>query len=304
MDDNTIMNSTDTTRFTAAKNATIWDPRADLDDDGDVDAADQTLFDAKDDDWDATPTVTVAQAFSDVGNPYMFQGVPHFALDTAASATSGKLMLNHHRARFEDCGTGQWTGRDPLHYSLPAGHMVPPVPSVAVISALSRAWCPKHVDRWESPVPSLGSLSPEEGFRLYSLFRDEPTTFVDPSGMVCHTWTDTSPESLPFNCFSCIGTECTLAKKQQMEMACFERMAELYRDGTVASVGGDCAPDCGVTAGIEECTACATPTYCRDESPPRCCAPVGPPEPGYSEYGCHGDGTTASGCACGPYNNY
>jgi hypothetical protein len=33
VDDNTIMNSTDTSRFTAAKNATIWDPRADLDDD-------------------------------------------------------------------------------------------------------------------------------------------------------------------------------------------------------------------------------------------------------------------------------
>ena len=35
MDDNTIMNSTDTSRFTAARNGTIWDPRADLDDDGD-----------------------------------------------------------------------------------------------------------------------------------------------------------------------------------------------------------------------------------------------------------------------------
>jgi hypothetical protein len=119
MDDNTIMNSTDTSRFTAAKNATIWDPRADLDDDGDVDSNDQTLFDAKDDDWGANPTVTVAQAFSDVGNPYMFQGVPHFALDTAAAATSGKLMLNHHRARFEDVAVGRWVTRDPVGYNEP-----------------------------------------------------------------------------------------------------------------------------------------------------------------------------------------
>jgi RHS repeat-associated protein len=125
MDDNTIMNSTDTSRFTAAKNATIWDPRADLDDDGDVDAADQTAYNAKWEDWFSglvgedewvTPSVTVSQAFSDVGNPYMFQGVPHFALDTSASATSGKLMLNHHRARFEDVATGRWMTRDPEGY--------------------------------------------------------------------------------------------------------------------------------------------------------------------------------------------
>jgi RHS repeat-associated protein len=125
MDDNTIMNSTDSTRFTAAKNATIWDPRADMDDDGDVDAADQTAYDAKWEDWFSglvgedewvTPSVTVSQAFSDVGNPYMFQGVPHFALDTAASATSGKLMLNHHRARFEDVAIGRWVTRDPRGY--------------------------------------------------------------------------------------------------------------------------------------------------------------------------------------------
>ena len=57
-----------------------------------------------------------AERLSDVGNPYMFQGVPHFALDTSASATSGKLMLNHHRARFEDVATGRWVTRDPLEY--------------------------------------------------------------------------------------------------------------------------------------------------------------------------------------------
>ncbi len=54
MNDNTWMDSTDTSRFTAAKNGSIWDPRADLDAErarggsvkGDVDSADQTPDDA------------------------------------------------------------------------------------------------------------------------------------------------------------------------------------------------------------------------------------------------------------------
>jgi len=129
MDDNTVMNSTDTSRFTAARNGSIWDPRADMDDDGDVDAADQTLYDAKVLIWPPTAAFgpTVAQAFSDVGNPYMFQGVPHFALDTAASATAGKLMLNHHRARFEDVAIGRWLTRDPREYG--GGALQPRCPS-------------------------------------------------------------------------------------------------------------------------------------------------------------------------------
>ncbi len=44
----------------------------------------------------------------------MFQGRPHFAIDTAASATAGKLMLNDHRARFADPVIGRWVTRDPL----------------------------------------------------------------------------------------------------------------------------------------------------------------------------------------------
>jgi hypothetical protein len=92
------ISSGDQTRFDLARAASIWDPRADLDDDGDVDAADETLFDAKRPTWDPSSIdfgsgPTVAQAFSDVDNPYFpalndsqngqgFQGVPHFALDT------------------------------------------------------------------------------------------------------------------------------------------------------------------------------------------------------------------------------
>lgn len=118
VDDDTLMTSADTTRFTNAKNGTIWDPRADLDDDGDVDASDQTLYDAKQPNWASDfDGPTVAQAFSDVDNPFLFQGVPHFALDTAADATEDKLSLNHHRARFADCPTGRWTTRDPKYYS-------------------------------------------------------------------------------------------------------------------------------------------------------------------------------------------
>lgn len=97
MNDDSKLSSTDTTRFDEAEDDTIWDPRADMDDDGDVDSSDQTLYDAKLADWGGVaPTVDPRQAFSDVGNPFMpalyvaercqgFQGVPHFALDTASN---------------------------------------------------------------------------------------------------------------------------------------------------------------------------------------------------------------------------
>lgn len=119
MNDDTKMTSTDTTRFDDANADTIWDPRADMDDDGDVDAGDETAYDAKYSDWSGvSPTVDPRQAFSAKGNPYMFQGIPHFALDTSSAATEGKLMLNHHRARFADPVTGRWTMRDPLYYNI------------------------------------------------------------------------------------------------------------------------------------------------------------------------------------------
>lgn len=119
MDNSSTMVAADATRFDDADANSIWDPRADLDDDGDVDSADETLFDAKRSTWDPAGLdfpPGVAQAFSDVDNPYLFQGVPHFALDTNANATMGKLMLNHHRARFNDPVAGRWVSRDNIHY--------------------------------------------------------------------------------------------------------------------------------------------------------------------------------------------
>ncbi|NUM56967.1 MAG: hypothetical protein HUU46_25335, partial [Candidatus Hydrogenedentes bacterium] len=59
---------------------------------------------------------TVAQAHSDVDNPFMFQGVRHFALDTP-NATTANLPLNQHRLRFMEPWSGRWTTRDPIGYA-------------------------------------------------------------------------------------------------------------------------------------------------------------------------------------------
>jgi len=114
-DGDSDIDSTDATRFNAVYwLGTKWDPRADLDDDLDVDATDSSLFTAEQAAWFPAVSPTVAQAYSDVGNPYLFQGVPHFALDTPASATAAVLPLNQHRMRFNDPVTGRWTTRDPI----------------------------------------------------------------------------------------------------------------------------------------------------------------------------------------------
>lgn len=122
MNNNSEMDDVDSERVKDAKNSTIWDPRADLDDDGDSDPDDADLFDLKLPLWDTSDPffvgLTVSQAFSDVDNRYAFQGVPHFVMDSAANATaaSSKLTLGHHRARLVDVMTGRWNTRDPLYY--------------------------------------------------------------------------------------------------------------------------------------------------------------------------------------------
>jgi RHS repeat-associated protein len=121
VDDNTIMNSTDTSRFTLAKNGTIWDPRADMDDDGGaIDADDQTAYTAKSGDWSGLPVTTVAQPVSDVGNPFGWQGRVHFNLDYCpdADAPVANLMLIDHRNRMHDSVIGRWLTRDPIGYRL------------------------------------------------------------------------------------------------------------------------------------------------------------------------------------------
>ena len=116
MNNDTRMLSADSTRVSQAQAGTIWDPRADMDHDGDVDLFDTSIYPLIAQNWDATPTVTVSQAFSDVGNPFMFQGRTHFALDTAATATEGKLMLNDHRMRMMGVAIGRWLTRDPIGF--------------------------------------------------------------------------------------------------------------------------------------------------------------------------------------------
>jgi len=163
MNNETTLTSTDDTRFTAAKNATIWDPRADMDDDGDIDANDQTAFDNKVTEW-PPPTFgapTVAQAFSEVGNPFMFQGRPHFALDTAADATEGEFMLNDHRARMNDPATGRWITRDPLFYNRRA----------LILTSL------------DSRVVVTASTNEAFELALFSLPVSNPNSMLDPSGL-------------------------------------------------------------------------------------------------------------------------
>ncbi len=182
MNNSTTIVSGDETRFDSAKAASIWDPRADLDDDGDVDSTDETLFDAKRPTWDPAGLdfpPGVAQAFSDVDNPYLFQGVPHFALDTAANDTSGKLMLNHHRARFADPVAGRWGNRDPL---VTIGQSLTPNYQTALVGSLLSSPLP-------SPqYPELDHISWTEQYG-YSV--SNPINNSDPSGLApmisgCH----------------------------------------------------------------------------------------------------------------------
>jgi hypothetical protein len=170
MNNDTKMSSGDTTRFDDANDDTIWDPRADMDDDGDVDAADETAYDLKYSDWSgAGPPVDPRQAFSDVGNPFMFQGIPHFALDTASSATEGKLMLNHHRARFADPVTGRWTTRDPLLYNRPLLRT-----NTALLHSLVFLWDIKARNNND-----VGDSNP-----MYEMYGDNPTLMADPTGLI------------------------------------------------------------------------------------------------------------------------
>ena len=135
----TSAGSNDLVRFTDSMLGVIWDSRADMDNDGDVDQTDDNLRKTAAYGWYPSRNPVVAQAldmscrgsgspgdpasrsdatcqgqaFSDVSNPFGFQGRVHFAIDTLATATDGKLMLVDHRLRMNDPVTGRWTTRDP-----------------------------------------------------------------------------------------------------------------------------------------------------------------------------------------------
>ncbi|GMU26356.1 MAG: hypothetical protein AMXMBFR16_12610 [Candidatus Uhrbacteria bacterium] len=201
MNNDTKMSSGDTTRFDDANDDTIWDPRADMDDDGDVDANDETAYDLKYSDWSgAGPPVDPRQAFSDVDNPFMFQGIPHFALDTSSSATEGKLMLNHHRARFADPVTGRWVTRDPLHHYRKL--RIPLIPSEEVntrelIVGPMRVDLPGNAtrpngDAGSTPFLRIGSRITESSrmyfqqrVQLFAYLSNTHGLYADPSGLAC-----------------------------------------------------------------------------------------------------------------------
>ncbi len=211
MNNNSRFQSNDLARALNAKNATIWDPRADLDDDGDVDQTDLDAYIAKVTLWNQTPP-TVRQAFSDVGNPYMFQGRPHFALDTTASATEAELMLNDHRARFGDPVIGRWITRDPLWYDMHAIEKSPLV-STAMFPGLhvftgssdqdvsssrsSRSSSAGACHPGGGPLPSStlseqnvaircgfsSDATSDEQSNQYAFARSAPNRYADPSGL-------------------------------------------------------------------------------------------------------------------------
>ena len=75
MDNDTVLTSGDFTRCHDVKNNLKWDPRADLNDSGDVDSTDLTLWSTKDATWDSTvvtgstPQVAQVPQHSEVRTP-------------------------------------------------------------------------------------------------------------------------------------------------------------------------------------------------------------------------------------------
>ena len=172
MDNDTDMDEPDLTRIEEVSEGTYWDPRGDMDDDGDVDETDLDLVITKQASWPPAYTKTIVkQAFGDVDNPFMFQGRPHLAFDTEASAQTAELMLNDHRARLTDVVTALWNTRDPLYHNrvlLSPRHPVP-----------NRRYQP--IARSSSPRLDLAY---HDGMSPYRYVNNNSVCYHDPSGEV------------------------------------------------------------------------------------------------------------------------
>ncbi len=210
---NDWMNSTDLATMSSAVDGTIWDVRGDMDDDGDVDEDDWDLFLVKYPTWQISAAPTVAQAFSDVGNPFMFQGRVHFALDTEADATEGELLLNDHRNRFSDVVTGRWVTRDPLVYN----------PDILMQVDYEQDTCYESISCKPSASPleyahrELSNLA-ETKVSQYNSFLNSPTSQHDPSGLqtlvaspalCCYQYSCLLTLSMPTGGFWNPGVSCT-----------------------------------------------------------------------------------------------
>ncbi|MCG8405489.1 MAG: hypothetical protein MI923_09860, partial [Phycisphaerales bacterium] len=178
MNNDTDVTGTDTTRYTGAFNGTGWDPRADMNDDGSVNGLDNSPYGTALTTWvEATPAVS--QAFSDVGNPFMFQGRPHMAIDTAASVTVGNLMLNDHRARFNDPVIGRWMNKDPLYYNgITSAPLAPSYSAYVVYDGRFQ----KDNLRYSLLNHALTAYS--EARNLNRFLRSNPVASSDPFGLV------------------------------------------------------------------------------------------------------------------------
>lgn len=188
--DSVIDTGAEQTRFNASlyPGPTVIDARSDVNDDGNRDSGDSTPWAAKEAIWDEL-TPTVAQAYSDIDNPFMFQGTRHFAIDTGWSDTTAKLPLNHHRARFAGPCEGRWVTRDPLLYQRadlgPNWDLV----TIELSSVTSRTFDSQLASQSTSfqkmlrVLDSLHEASTPD--RAFSIMGSNTSSRFDPTGLEC-----------------------------------------------------------------------------------------------------------------------
>ena len=141
-------------------------------------------------------------SFSYLGNPFGFQGRPHFPIDTQADATEGELMLNDHRARMNDPVIGRWVTRHPLSYM-----------EFTPRSRVSRMF-PRLITSSRSRHPLALEKSRSAA---YEFLVSSPTQFSDPSGLhPCSgecTFTDKNVTASITNIWVCCGNRAPSGKE-------------------------------------------------------------------------------------------